>query len=179
MTSASDARRWIPASLLPLALITAGLFHVDAQSPPAGGPVGHTPDSQPKLVVMLVIDQFRADYADQYGKAWAGGLHDLMTKGAYFTDAAYPYGTTKTCVGHATIGTGTLPTTHGMVDNEWFDPTTREFVTCTEDPTSRALAFGGETGTEHHSARRMLVPTLADESAQRNASRCSKRAGAS
>jgi len=131
-----------------------------AQAPPRPAAAGADP---PRLVVLLVVDQFRADYVDMYGGEWTQGLKELFTKGAYFSEAAYPYGTTVTCAGHSTIGTGTLPSTHGMVANEWFDPATRAFVTCTEDPAAQALAFGGGTGIEHHSAKRLLVPTFADE----------------
>lgn len=130
-----------------------------AQSPAPPRATG-TP---PALVVLLVVDQFAAEYVDLYGKYWTGGLHQLTTRGAHFTRAAYPYGMTKTCAGHATISTGTLPSTHGMIDNEWFDPTTREFTTCTEDPSAHSLVYAGKPGNEHHSARLLKAPTFADE----------------
>jgi predicted AlkP superfamily pyrophosphatase or phosphodiesterase len=114
-------------------------------------------------VVLLVVDQFRADYAEMYGRHWTGGLHELLTRGASFTRAAYTFALTKTCAGHATIGTGTIPATHGMIDNEWFDPVTRTFTTCTEDPAARPMVYGGKTGRERHSARWLKVPTFADE----------------
>ena len=110
-----------------------------------------------------MVDQFRADYFDMYGKNWTGGLHELATRGAWFTRAAYTYAATKTCAGHATIGTGTVPMTHGMIDNEWFDPIAHQFTLCTEDPTSRSLVYGGKAGTEFHSAKWLRVPTLGDE----------------
>ena len=68
-----------------------------------------------------------------------------------------------TCVGHSTIGTGTLPSTHGMIGNEWFDPKTREYTTCTEDPTAQSMAYAGATGTEHHGPKWLMVPTFSDE----------------
>ena len=57
----------------------------------------------PRLVVLLVIDQFRADYADLYGHQWSHGLARLFNGGAVFPLAAYPYSNTVTCAGHATI----------------------------------------------------------------------------
>jgi len=134
---------------------------VVAQTP--AGRAGGVPARPPSLVVLLVVDQFRADYFEMYGKNWTGGLHELATRGAWFTRAAYPYASTKTCAGHATIGTGTLPMTHGMIDNEWFDPIAHQFTTCTEDVTSRSLVYGGKAGTEFHSAKWLRVPTLGDE----------------
>ena len=61
----------------------------------------------PKLLVLLVVDQFRADYVETYGRQWSGGLRRLIDSGAWFTEAAYPYLNTVTCAGHATIATGT------------------------------------------------------------------------
>ena len=142
---------------------------VVAQTP--AGRAGGAPTRPPSLVVLLVVDQFRADYFDMYGKNWTGGLHELATRGAWFTQAAYPYASTKTCAGHATIGTGTLPMTHGMIDNEWYDPIAHRFTTCTEDPASRSLVYGGKTGTEFHSAKWLRVPTLGDELVRQSAGR--------
>ena len=72
---------------------------------------------KPKLVVFIVVDQMRADYLVRYGGLLQHGLKRLTTQGAWYTKAAYPYLMTITCVGHSTIGTGTLPYKHGMIGN--------------------------------------------------------------
>ena len=87
------------AACLVLALLTAG----------QRGRVRGARPGRPKLVVMLVVDQMRGDYIDRYASQWTGGLRRLVTEGAWFRRAAYPYRTTLTCVGHATISTGTFP----------------------------------------------------------------------
>src|SRR6188508_2804741 len=69
-------------------------------------------DAPPRLAVIIVVDQMRADYIDRFQGDWSSGLKRLVTRGARFTNAAYPYLTTVTCAGHATIGTGALPQTH-------------------------------------------------------------------
>ncbi len=112
--------------------------------------------------MLVVVDQMRADYIPSYSRAWTGGLKELITNGAFFTEAAYPYANLKTCAGHASIATGVLPSRHGLIDNSWFDPATREFVACTEDPRAQALTFGGKTGSEHHSAKWLMAPTFAE-----------------
>src|SRR5580692_10754960 len=96
--------------------------------------VGTKTAGRPKLVVMLVVDQMRADYVDKFQGQWTGGLKRLVEEGAWFRDAAYPYAATETCVGHSTISTGAFPATHGMVANAWWDRETQKMVTCTEDP---------------------------------------------
>jgi predicted AlkP superfamily pyrophosphatase or phosphodiesterase len=150
-TATGPARVAVAIALLACQHSTDAQGQSPSQSPP------------PALVVLVVLDQFRADYIPTYSKAWSGGLHEIVTKGAYFTEAAYPYATTKTCAGHGSIATGLLPSTHGLIDNGWFDPTTRAFVNCTEDPSARALTFGGTHGEEHHSAARLMAPTFAEQ----------------
>ena len=59
--------------------------------------------TRPKLAVLIVVDQMRADYVDRFQADWTGGLKRLVTKGAWFTNAAYPYLETYTCAGHATV----------------------------------------------------------------------------
>ena len=38
------------------------------------------------IVVVLVADQFRADYVTQYSDMWTAGLKEILTKGAAFTE---------------------------------------------------------------------------------------------
>ena len=117
----------------------------------------------PRLVVLLVVDQFRADYAELYGRQWTHGLARLFGSGAVFPLAAYPYAHTVTCPGHATIGTGTFPRTHGMIANSWYDPSLKRAALCTNDPAVTSVPFGGGPGAEHHSGRALQSPTLIDE----------------
>ena len=49
------------------------------------------------------------------------------------------------------------------MDNEWFDRTAGRFVACTEDTGVSPVTLGPGRATEHHSARNLRAPTLADE----------------
>jgi hypothetical protein len=119
------------------------------------------PVSVPKLVVLIVLDQVRADYLERFADDWAGGLQRMMKTGAWFTNAAYPYLVTATCAGHATVSSGTLPHRSGIVHNEWFDRRQQKVVTCTADPTVRDIAYDAQaTGGDSPAALR--VPALAD-----------------
>jgi predicted AlkP superfamily pyrophosphatase or phosphodiesterase len=120
----------------------------------------------PPLIVLLVVDQMRADYVDRFQDDWTSGLRRLVTEGARFTNAAYPYLTTVTCPGHATIATGTLPYVHGIFQNTWFDRDRNLVIPCTEDSSVKAVSYGPKAG-DGASASRLLVPTLADELRQR------------
>lgn len=119
--------------------------------------------ASPRLLVLLVVDQFRADYVTLYGAQWSQGLKRLLNDGASFPLAAIPYGVTKTCAGHSSIATGTVPAVNGMIDNEWYDSTTKEYVACTADSSATSIPFAGGRGLEHHSAKWMRGTTLADE----------------
>lgn len=119
--------------------------------------------ARPKLVVMLVVDQMRADYVDKFRGQWTGGLKRLAEQGAWFRDAAYPYAATETCVGHSTISTGAFPATHGMVANAWWDRDTQKMVTCTADPQAKNVGYAGVGAKGGDSAWRMQVPAFAEE----------------
>src|SRR6266481_5716250 len=119
--------------------------------------------AKPKLVVLLVVDQMRGDYVDKFLGQWMGGLKRLVQEGAWFRDAAYPYAATETCVGHATISTGALPATHGMIANAWWDRDSQKMVTCTFDPNVKNQAYAGGSATGGDSAWRMRLPAFSDE----------------
>jgi len=116
----------------------------------------------PRLVVILVVDQMRADYVERFGHQWTGGFRRLMDEGAWFRLAAYPYLTTVTCVGHSTIVTGSFPNTHGIVANNWWDRGDGKPVNCVSDPTKTLVSYG-EPAKGGTSTRNLLVPTLGDE----------------
>ena len=64
-------------------------------------------EGHPKLVIILVLDQFRADYLERYRADFKGkGFKLLLDHGAVFPDCYYGYANTETAPGHSTIGTG-------------------------------------------------------------------------
>src|SRR5438067_2566861 len=137
--------------------VVAALAVVVANAPHAAAPA--TP---PKLAVILVIDQMRADFVDRFSGEWTGGLKRMVTQGAWFQKAAYPYLTTVTCAGHATISTGAFPHTHGVFQNSWWDRDRHRVMTCTQDPNAADVGYGiAVTGGD--SAFRLQVPTFADQ----------------
>lgn len=81
------------------------------------------PPSDTRLVVMIVIDQFRGDYPEAYQQHFVeGGFNRLMRDGAWLTNAKLQYGCTATGPGHASLGTGAYPSQHGIVGNNWILP---------------------------------------------------------
>ena len=100
------------------------------------------PIKAPRLVVVISIDQFRADYltrfADNYLPAMQGatigGFNFLTGTGANYIDCHYQHAQTSTGPGHATIMTGSVPALNGVVDNGWFDRQSKKDVYCVDDP---------------------------------------------
>lgn len=121
------------------------------------------PDRKPKLIVLLMVDQMRGDYVDKFRTQWTGGLHRLLSSGAWFRQVDYPYFDTVTCAGHTTVASGTLPWTHGMVMNSWWDRGRQAEVPCTQDRAVTPVSYGNAVTSPGDSAAAIRVPTLADE----------------
>ena len=121
---------------------------------------------RPTLIVQIVIDQMRGEYVERYRSQWTEGLHRLVDEGAYFPNARYPYAVTVTCAGHASIGTGTTPSVHGMVMNEWWDRALKRRIACATDPAVTPVGLAGIENpgapTGRFSGRNMLSQTFAE-----------------
>jgi predicted AlkP superfamily pyrophosphatase or phosphodiesterase len=123
-----------------------------------------SPRPRPSLVVVLVVDQMRTDYVERYGGVWTAGLRRLFfDRGAWFTEAAYPYFNTVTCAGHATIASGALPMSHGMILNQWWDRAEKRQIACTEDAAVAPVRYGPPVAGPGHSPHRVMTPMFADE----------------
>ncbi len=118
---------------------------------------------KPKLVVMISVDQMRGDYIDRYQQQWSQGLKRLISEGAWFRQADYPYYNTVTCAGHASMSTGTVPAVHGMVLNQWWERNNSRLVSCTDDDDEQLITYGIPVKGVGHSARHLMTTTLADE----------------
>lgn len=119
-------------------------------------------NARPKLIVVIVIDQFRGDYLERYRDQFGeGGFRLFLDHGAYFSNCFYDYANTRTAPGHATLFTGAYSNGHGIADNEWWDPQKKKMVTSVEDDSTR-LVGGGEnaSGASPHN---LMADTIGDE----------------
>jgi predicted AlkP superfamily pyrophosphatase or phosphodiesterase len=119
------------------------------------------PPKKPKLVLAIVIDQFRYDYLLRFRKDYNSGLARLLQQGAVFTDAHFLHAATVTAVGHSTFLSGATPSSSGIIANEWVDRESGKPVTSVSD--SKTKAVGGIPDATGSSPRRMLVSTIGDE----------------
>ena len=127
---------------------------------------GSAYDAHPKLVVILIIDQFREDYLERYRKDFKGQGFDLfLDHGSYFPDCYYDYGNLMTAPGHSTLGTGAYTDGHGIAGNEWWDLTrnTKRPITSVEDPRYSIVGLSNGAKLEGASPRNLLATTVGDE----------------
>jgi len=116
---------------------------------------------RPRLVMAIMIDQFRYDYLLRFRSDYNSGLERLLEQGAVFADAHYIHAATVTAVGHSTFLSGATPSVSGIIGNEWYDRESGRTVTSVFDPKSKMV--GGVPGADGSSPRRMLVSTIGDE----------------
>ena len=124
-------------------------------------------DAHPKLVVILVIDQFREDYLQRYRADFKPkGFRLFLDHGAYFPDCYYGYSNLLTAPGHSTVGTGAYTDGHGIGSNQWWDLDRNKDrpVTSVEDERYAIIGMpaGSETGPGR-SPRNLLASTVGDE----------------
>lgn len=102
----------------------------------AGTTIGFGAPPSPNLVVVISVDQMRADYLDRFAPYFGeGGFNRLTRQGLNFPDNHYRHAVTKTGPGHAVMLTGVHADRHGIIGNEWRLRTWPglEQVNCVED----------------------------------------------
>jgi predicted AlkP superfamily pyrophosphatase or phosphodiesterase len=116
---------------------------------------------KPRLVLAVVVDQFRYDYLLRFRGDYHGGFARLLSEGAVFADARYIHYPTVTAVGHSTFMSGATPSISGIVGNTWLDRGENAQVTSVSDKSTALL--GGAAGLSGSSPHRLLVSTIGDE----------------
>jgi len=114
-------------------------------------------EGRPRLVVMLAVDQLRAD---RVGPELPGGLGRLVREGRWYPDAVLDHAVTETCAGHATMLTGRHPGPAGLPGNVFLDVEAGRKVYCLEDSPESAGVIG--VPGEGRSPRNLRVTALGD-----------------
>lgn len=132
---------------------------------------------RPKLVVLIAIDQFRADYLTRFEKLYLppiqkngkpGGFRFLTERGAFFPNTQTGHHLNVTGVGHTAMLTGALPHLHGIVANYWFDAESKKIIYCTEGASPRNLlvsTVGDELKNAHGGKPLVVSVALKDRAA--------------
>jgi predicted AlkP superfamily pyrophosphatase or phosphodiesterase len=155
------------ALTLTLALTSARAAGVPGERAKAAAP-GASP-GRPRLVVLVSIDQFRADYLERFRDLYLpvpaggkpGGFRWLTEKGAYHLDARHDHIHLFTGPGHAVLLTGAPPYVSGIVGNSWWDRERKSVRYCVDDAGSSVI--GSASARKGVSPRNLLVSTVGDE----------------
>jgi hypothetical protein len=134
------AAKKLQIAALGLLLLAAQTAPVQAQSSP----------TRPKLVLLLVADQFSYNYIPRYlDKFTSGGIKLLMDRGATFTDCKFANASTQSAVGHSVIATGAYPWSTGIVGDDWYDRRKNKAISAVSDDAMKMLG-GAATGCSSH-----------------------------
>jgi len=117
---------------------------------------------KPKLVVGIVVDQMCYEYLYRFQPHFEkGGFNRLMTKGVNCRNTNYNYVPTVTGPGHASIYTGTTPSNHGIVNNEWYVRSTQKMTNCVADESVHTVGSDSKKGKA--SPHNLETVTLTDQ----------------
>lgn len=125
---------------------------------PAGAQLSMS--GQPKLVLLIVVDQFCYDYLNRFHERFGtGGFKYLLDNGANFTNCFYKQANTKTAVGHSVISSGAYPWSTGVVSNDWYSKRHEKELEATDDDTVQLVGGNGPGA----SCRTMAGSSIGDE----------------
>ena len=123
---------------------------------------GHLANRTPRLVVGLVVDQMRWDYLTRFQERFGDrGFKRVLNQGFSCDNTIIPYAQTLTAPGHASVYTGSVPSIHGIVGNDWYDKYLQRQVYCVQDDSVRLLGTDKQGGLM--SPKNLLTTTITDE----------------
>ncbi len=119
--------------------------------------------TRPKLVVVIVIDQFRSDYLSRFRTSFRkDGFAELIREGAYYPVAEYDVLQAMTGPGHATILTGAYPYKMGVPINSWYNQSTHAEEYCVQDSAVKTIGLE-KSSKPSVSPKNLIGSTFGDE----------------
>ena len=115
---------------------------------------------KPALLLLIAVDQMRADYLDRFRPQLNGGLRTLLEDSAVFINARQDHAITSTAPGHAAMLSGLYPRDSGMVDNTWFDRTLGRLERAAIDPEKQLVGVSATNNSPGVSPRQFLGTSL-------------------
>ena len=146
--------------MLLTSLALLALPMAQSEATPQGAQV---PPARPRLIVVVSVDQMRPDQLARLAPVLEGGLGRMLREGAEFRAATLDYAATETGPGHATLATGCLPRTHGIVGNDMWLTAEQRSTYCLGEPEARIVTSAGPQPTAAGKGRgpvHLRVPTL-------------------
>ena len=149
-------------SFIFISVFFVSTFHAQQQNAKNRTNKDNTIQTQPKLIVGIVVDQMRYDYLTRfYDKYGDGGFKRMMNEGFNCQNNHFNYVPTYTAPGHASVYTGTTPKYHGIIGNDWYDKEIKTSVYCAGDDSVEPVGTAHAAGKM--SPHRMKTTTFGDE----------------
>ncbi len=118
---------------------------------------------RPKLLVVIAMDQFRADYLTRFESNFGDtGFKRLLREGASFT-GHYGHYATYTGPGHALLLSGSYPYVNGISTNKFYNPLTNRSEAMVFDEKSTILGIKETAPDMDVSPRNFYGSTVGDE----------------
>lgn len=116
----------------------------------------------PKLIVGIIVDQMRYDYLTRFSNHYGeGGFKRLEKQGFSAKNHHFNYAPTSTGPGHASVYTGTTPSEHGIISNNWYDIETNNSIYCVDDNKYNSIGTTSDAGKV--SPDHLLTTTITDQ----------------
>jgi hypothetical protein len=115
----------------------------------------------PRLIVGLVVENMHPDYIERYwAKFGEGGFKRLYSGGFVCANHHVNNLVQRPTVGMATLFSGTTPSRHGIINDDWIDRLKKKETECVFD--NGYTTIGSESKMGQRSASRLMTPTLGD-----------------
>ncbi len=124
---------------------------------------GHTTVSAaaPRLIVGIVVENMHPDYIERFwDKFGDGGFKRIYSNGFICANHHVNNLVQRPTVGMATLFTGTTPSHHGIVNDNWIDRLKNKETDCIFDNSFNTIGSDSKFG--QRSASKMMTPTLGD-----------------
>lgn len=115
--------------------------------------------SKPVLVVGIQVSGLREDYLNMFMDEFGNqGFKRLISEGTYYNNILYPYHYAGKSADLASLSTGTIPYSHGVCTNAFYNPKSYKMQPFVQDNTVK-----GVNGSDNYSAQSLICTTVADE----------------
>ncbi len=131
-----------------------GFFNINAQK--------KIPPQKPKLIIQIVISNMKYDYINKYWDNFGdNGFKKLIKEGANCKNNQYKHIYAQNTVGVTSIASGTTPSNHGIVSENWYNRLKNEITNCVIDKKHYSIGGVGINGS--YSPKNIRVTTFTDE----------------
>lgn len=119
------------------------------------------PAKAPKVVIGIVVENMRPDYIQRYWNKFSdNGFKKLYTDGAVCTNVRMNIQVQNYASGTATLFTGVNPSSHGIINNKWYDRFNEKETDCAKD--NYYITVGSDTKAGSASPKKLLSNTITD-----------------